>query len=77
MVMTRLINPHHKSPYADVLNVRFGFEFPDEEKNPKVGSLFDHSMEWLISNIQRVLVDIFLNLSSNSGVGSLFGALKK
>lgn len=27
-VMTRLFNPKHKSPYADVLNVRFGFEFP-------------------------------------------------
>jgi len=22
-VMTRLFDPHHKSPYADVLNVRF------------------------------------------------------
>ncbi len=28
MVMARLINPGNKSPYADVVNVRFGFEFP-------------------------------------------------
>ena len=26
--MARLFDPDHKSPYADVLNVRFGFEFP-------------------------------------------------
>ena len=32
MVMTRLFNPDHKSPYADVLNVRFGFEFPMKKK---------------------------------------------
>ena len=28
LVMMRLFNPDHKSPYADVVNVRFGFEFP-------------------------------------------------
>jgi hypothetical protein len=28
MVMMRLFNPEHKSPYGDVVNVRFGFEFP-------------------------------------------------
>lgn len=28
LVMMRLYNPNHKSPYADVVNVRFGFEFP-------------------------------------------------
>jgi len=28
LVMFRLFNTEHKSPYADVLNVRFGFEFP-------------------------------------------------
>ncbi len=32
MVMTRLFNPENKSPYADVLNVRFGFEFPVRKK---------------------------------------------
>ena len=32
MIMTRLFNPDHKSPYADVLNVRFGFEFPMKKK---------------------------------------------
>jgi hypothetical protein len=31
-VMVRLFDPHHKSPYADVLNVRFGFEFPMRKK---------------------------------------------
>ena len=35
MVMTRLFNPDHKSPYADVLNVRFGFEFPMRKKVKK------------------------------------------
>jgi hypothetical protein len=34
MIMTRLYNPHHKSPYADVVNVRFGFEF--QMKNRKI-----------------------------------------
>lgn len=28
MVMMRMYNPAHKSPYGDVVNVRFGFEFP-------------------------------------------------
>jgi hypothetical protein len=31
-VMTRLFNPDHKSPYADVVSVRFGFEFPMKKK---------------------------------------------
>jgi hypothetical protein len=30
--MMRLFNPGDKSPYADVINVRFGFEFPIEKK---------------------------------------------
>ena len=32
LVMVRLFNPDHKSPYADVLNVSFGFEFPMKKK---------------------------------------------
>ncbi|SHH15791.1 hypothetical protein SAMN04488109_2929 [Chryseolinea serpens] len=32
LIMVRLFDPHHKSPYADVLNVRFGFEFPIKKK---------------------------------------------
>jgi hypothetical protein len=32
MVMFRLFNPDHKSPYADVINVRVGFEFPMKKK---------------------------------------------
>ncbi len=32
LVMMRLFNPDHKSPYADVVNVRFGFEFPMKKK---------------------------------------------
>lgn len=28
MLMTRLFDPKHKSPYGDVINARFGFEFP-------------------------------------------------
>lgn len=36
MVMGRLFNRDHKSPYADVLNVRFGFEFPMKGKKEKV-----------------------------------------
>ena len=32
MLITRLFDPQHKSPYADVLNVRFGFEFPMMKK---------------------------------------------
>lgn len=36
LVMMRLFNPDHKSPYADVVNVRFGFEFPmKKNKKPK------------------------------------------
>ncbi|WP_276365359.1 hypothetical protein [Chryseolinea sp. H1M3-3] len=33
MIMCRLFDPHRKSPYADVVNARFGFEFP-VKKNP-------------------------------------------
>ncbi len=32
LIMFRLFNPDHKSPYADVLNARFGFEFPAKQK---------------------------------------------
>jgi len=32
LIMVRLYNPEHKSPYGDVLNVRFGFEFPMKKK---------------------------------------------
>ncbi len=32
MIMFRLFNPEHKSPYVDVLNVRVGFEFPMKKK---------------------------------------------
>jgi len=32
MVMARLLNPNNKSPYADIVNVRFGFEFPMKKK---------------------------------------------
>jgi hypothetical protein len=32
MVMFRLFNPDHKSPYVDVVNVRVGFEFPMKKK---------------------------------------------
>jgi hypothetical protein len=35
-VMTRLFNPGRKSPYADVLNVRFSFEFPMTKKAKKL-----------------------------------------
>ena len=31
-IMMRLYNPDHKSPYADVVNARFGFEFPMKKK---------------------------------------------
>jgi hypothetical protein len=32
MIMTRLFDPNHKSPYADFINARFGFEFPARKK---------------------------------------------
>ncbi|MEJ7645918.1 MAG: hypothetical protein WKF87_15090 [Chryseolinea sp.] len=32
MVMLRPFDPHRKSPYADVVNARFGFEFPMKKK---------------------------------------------
>ncbi|MBT1689158.1 hypothetical protein [Dawidia soli] len=35
MIMLRVFNVDHKSPYADVLNVRFGFEFPQKKKSKK------------------------------------------
>ena len=36
MIMTRLFDPHHKSPYADVINARFGFEFPMKKKQAEI-----------------------------------------
>jgi hypothetical protein len=30
-----MIKPSHKSPYGDVVNTRFGFEFPMKKKRPK------------------------------------------
>jgi hypothetical protein len=35
-VMTRLFNPDRKSPYADVLNVRFGLEYVVKKKGQRV-----------------------------------------
>lgn len=37
LVMMRLYNPDHKSPYGDIVNARFGFEFPmkDKKNTPK------------------------------------------
>ncbi|MBL0745092.1 hypothetical protein [Chryseolinea lacunae] len=35
LIMLRTFDPHHKSPYGDVLNVRFGFEFPMKKKVKK------------------------------------------
>lgn len=32
-IMFNLYNPEHKSPYGDVLNTRFGFEFPLKRKS--------------------------------------------
>jgi hypothetical protein len=34
-VMFRLFDPHRKSPYADVVNARFGFEIPMKKKPAK------------------------------------------
>ena len=36
MIMTRLYNPDHKSPYSEVVNVRFGFEFPLKKRSKKL-----------------------------------------
>lgn len=36
-IMFNLFDPHHKSPYGDVLNTRFGFEFPLKKKKKKAG----------------------------------------
>lgn len=33
LIMIRVFNPDHKSPYVDVLSVRIGFEFSDKEKS--------------------------------------------
>ena len=38
-VMMRLYNPDWKSPYTDVVNARFGFEFPMKKKVAKTGNL--------------------------------------
>ncbi len=35
LIMFRLINTDHKSPYPDVVNVRVGFEFPQKKKLKK------------------------------------------
>jgi len=35
LIMTRLFDPQHKSPYGDVINARFGFEFPMKKKQAK------------------------------------------
>jgi hypothetical protein len=35
LIMFRLINTDHKSPYPDVVNVRIGFEFPQQKKVKK------------------------------------------
>ncbi len=35
-VMLRLFDPHRKSPYADVINARFGFEVPMKKKTRNV-----------------------------------------
>jgi len=38
MVMFNVYNPLHRSPYADVMNVRFGFEFPQKKKEKKASN---------------------------------------
>jgi len=38
MVMFNVYNPRHRSPYADVMNVRFGFEFPQKKKEKKTSN---------------------------------------
>jgi hypothetical protein len=35
LIMTRLFDPKHKSPYGDIINARFGFEFPMKKKHLK------------------------------------------
>jgi predicted nuclease with TOPRIM domain len=35
LIMFRLINTDHKSPYPDVVNVRIGFEFPQKKRAAK------------------------------------------
>jgi hypothetical protein len=35
LIMFRLINTDHKSPYPDVVNVRIGFEFPQKKRMAK------------------------------------------
>ncbi len=39
MVMIRLLDPHRKSPYADVINARFGFEFPMKKRTKSPDTL--------------------------------------
>jgi hypothetical protein len=34
--LVRLVKPNHNSPYADVVNTRFGFEFPMKKKVKRV-----------------------------------------
>lgn len=38
MVMFNVYNPLHRSPYADVMNVRFGFEFPQKKREKKASN---------------------------------------
>ncbi|HTE32628.1 MAG TPA: hypothetical protein VK666_19745 [Chryseolinea sp.] len=38
LVMVRLFDPHRNSPYGDVINARFGFEFPIKKKNHKTSA---------------------------------------
>jgi predicted nuclease with TOPRIM domain len=38
LIMFRLINTDHKSPYPDVVNVRIGFEFPQKKRMAKSGA---------------------------------------
>jgi len=35
-ILLNLYNPKRKSPYADVMNSRFGFEFPLKRKSKHV-----------------------------------------
>ncbi|NJM27009.1 MAG: hypothetical protein HC859_17590 [Bacteroidia bacterium] len=34
-IMYNLYDPHYKSPYADKLNMRIGFEFPQKKKKAR------------------------------------------
>ena len=35
LIMFRLFDPSRKSPYGDIMNVRFGFEFPLQHRPAK------------------------------------------